>query len=184
MAKKKLNNVVAENVAETKSDVNATYAGLEIPERFKNPRTFVVAGVCRIEQVKDRDKIERPQPVCQLCDPFNDEDFTSVPIIPKWANASGLFKYRARKRLREVSEITFPVFVTPVTYYSKKAKKELTIAGLFVPNPFDEGYIEFTVPTLYGGKVSEDLAVFRMLASERWNMLLDELPVSDDEASA
>lgn len=183
MAKKELNNVKVENAAETKPDVNAAYAGLEIPERFKNPRTFVVAGVCRIEQVPDRDKIPRPQPVCRLLDPFNDEDFTSVVIIPKWANASGLFKYRAKKRLREVPEIAFPVFVTPVTYYSKKAKKELTVAGLFVPNPFDEGHIEFTVPT-YGGKVSEDLAVFRMLASERWNMLLDELPVSDDEASA
>ncbi len=183
MAKKKVITQATEPTA--RISANAEYAGIEIPERFKDPRTFVVAGVCFMDTYTDKEKVKHPVVTVRMIDPFDDPDFSDVQIIPKWSNAGGLFKYRAKKKLREVSELRFPIFVTPVTYFSKKVKKELTIAGLFIKNPFDEGYIEFAIPKDFDRKsISEDGAVFRMLCSERWQMTLDDgsLPVTDEAA--
>lgn len=181
MAKKEVKITVEEQTGE--KTANAEYAGMEMPERFKDPRTFIVAGVCFMDTYTDKEKVKHSVVTVRMIDPFDDPDFVDVQIIPKWSNAGGLFKYRAKKKLREVSKLRFPVFVTPVTYFSKRAKKELTIAGLFIKNPFDEGYIEFTIPKNFDHKsISEDGAVFRLLCSERWQMTLDDgsVPVSDE----
>lgn len=182
MAEKRSKKTVVEQQAEVAESVNAKYRDFVIPERFSDPRTFVVAGVTYLDSYKDRNTGVKVVTVeSRLPDPFGDPDFIDVSIMPKWANSGGLFRYRSKKALREVSKIEYPVIVTPVTFYSKKAKKELTIAGLFIKNPFDEGYIEFHVHVRGGANMQEDAAVFSSLVSARWNVLLDELPGADED---
>ena len=176
---------VAVKQEETKVSVNAVYDGIEIPSRFDDlEHTFVVAGVCRMESFKDKDYVKQSCVTVRLLDPFDDEDFTSIEITPKWANSGGLFKYHAKKKLREESELRFPVFITPITFYSKKAEQELTIPGIFVPSLYSDGYVEFQIRPGFKGAPSEELAVFRSLVAKRWNFELDELPEAPAEDGA
>lgn len=110
---------------------NALYRDFKIPQdKFLDERTFVIAGIAFMESRKIGG-VKTDLVACKLPDPFGDPDFIDVTVCPKWANSGGIFKYRAKKALRSVSELRFPIVVTPVTFYSKKAKRELTIAGLY-----------------------------------------------------
>lgn len=161
---------------------NAKYKDYAIPERFQDPRTFVIAGYSFMEKQTNRDKVKVNVVSSRLPDPFGDEDFIDVPIAPKWANSGGIFKYLMTKALKEMPRLEYPVIVTPITFYSKKAKKELTIAGMFIKNPFGDGYIEFQVHEPQ--RDQEKAAVFAMLVSARWQMQLDVIPTDDDEDNA
>ena len=161
---------------------NTLYGDFQIPrDKFPDERAFVIAGTAFIESRK-LGGVKTDVVVCKLPDPFGDPDFVDVTVCPKWANSGGIFKYRAKKALRSVSALYFPIVVTPVTFYSKKAKRELTIAGLFAKNPFADGFLEFHVHIPFS-KEQEEMSVFSMLTSEKWNQQLDIAPTADDESA-
>lgn len=146
-----------------------------IPADFADERAFVVAGKTFMDNYKRKDTNEKVDFVSTILpNPFNDEDFCNVSIRPKWENSGGIFNYKAKKALRGCEYIPFPVVVKPVTFYSSRAKKTLTVAGIFIANPFGKGFVEFSV------KNKGDAAVFAMLAAERWSMSLD-VPATDDD---
>ena len=125
---------------------NALYADFQIPrDKFPDERTFVIAGKAFMESRKFGG-VKTDVVVFKLPDPFGDPDFT---------NSGGIFKYRCKKALHNASELLFPVVVTPVTFYSKKAKRELTIVSLFAKNPFADGFIEFHVHTPFAKEQEE-----------------------------
>lgn len=178
----KRNDKVVEKVEETKVSVNAVYEGIELPSRFDDlAHTFVVAGVCRMESFKDKDDIKQSRVSVRLVDPFDDEDFKNIEITPKWANSGGLFKYHAKKKLRETSELSFPVYITPVTFYSKKADQQFTIPGIFVPSLHTDGLVEFQIRPGFKGAPSEELAVFRSLVATLWHFEFSDLPEAPAE---
>lgn len=159
---------------------NALYADFQIPrDKFPDERTFVIAGKAFMESRKFGG-VKTDVVVFKLPDPFGDPDFTDVTVCPKWANSGGIFKYRCKKALHNASELLFPVVVTPVTFYSKKAKRELTIVSLFAKNPFADGFIEFHVHTPFA-KEQEETSVFSMLTSDRWHQQLDMAPTADED---
>lgn len=146
-----------------------------IPADFADERAFVVAGKTFWNNYTRKDTNEKVDFLSTILpDPFNDEDFRDVSIRPKWENSGGIFNYKAKKALRGCEYIPFPVVVKPVTFYSSRAKKTLTVAGIFIANPFGKGFVEFSV------KNKGDAAVFAMLAAERWSMSLD-VPATDDD---
>lgn len=59
MAEKRSKKTVVEQQAEVAESVNAKYRDFVIPERFSDPRTFVVAGVTYLDSYKDRKRASR-----------------------------------------------------------------------------------------------------------------------------
>ncbi|WP_251616335.1 hypothetical protein [Pumilibacter muris] len=140
------------------------------------PRLPITATVVVHESGFGKDK--RAYIAADLINPFEGEDF-EVELSPKWKSDKGIFDYKARKLLNESGSFTVNGYLTPVTFYSKKNKKDMTVVSCFIDNPFFAGDIEFRADK------KEQYSVLAFYCSEAWNIKLsryydEETPVSDD----
>ena len=112
-----------------------------------------------------------------LVNPFAGEDF-EVELTPKWKSDKGIFDYKARRLLKDSGSFTVNGYLTPVTFYSKKAKRDMTVVSCFIENPFFAGALEFRA------EKKEQYSVLAFYCSEAWGIKLsryyDEETPADD----
>ena len=93
------------------------------------PRLPITATVVVHESGFGKDK--REYIAADLINPFEGENF-EVELSPKWKSDKGIFDYKAKKLLNESGSFTVNGYLTPVTFYSKKAKKKNTVVNFFI----------------------------------------------------
>ena len=113
---------------------------------------------------KDKTKIEFI--ALDVINPLGDEDLGDIRIACKWKNDKGIFDFKAKKKLRATDVFTVSGYLMPTSFFSKRAKRKLTIVGVFLSNPFFDGELECTV------RDAEQYAVLALLLSERWGIKL------------
>lgn len=114
-----------------------------------------------------------------LVNPFPGEDF-DVEFTCKWKSDKGIFDYKASKRIKESGAFTVKGYLTPVTFYSKKGKRNMTVASCFIENPFFSGDIEMRAAK------TEQYSVLALFCSDVWGTKLSryyEEDVPTDDAS-
>lgn len=130
-------------------------------EQVKLPITATVT----LKSYKRRDKTVIEYVAADLINPFEGEEF-EVELSPKWKSDKGIFDYKSRKILKEKSLFEIKGYLTPVTYYSKSRKREVTVIGCFMENPFFAGDMEFRIGD------EEQYSVLAFFCSEAWGMKL------------
>lgn len=113
-----------------------------------------------------------------LVNPFAGEDF-EVEFSPKWKSDKGIFDYKAKKLLKEKGAFEVKGYLTPVTFYSKKAKRNMTVASCFIDNPFFSGEIEMRASK------TDQYSVLALFCSDAWGIKLsryydEDAPANDD----
>lgn len=142
------------------------------------PQIPITAMVCVHEKGFGKDKEEYI--AADLVNPFEGEDF-EVVLCPKWKSDKGVFDYKARKRIKESGAFEVKGYLTPVTFYSKKGKKNMTVVSCFIQNPFFAGDIEFRAQKM------EEYSVLALFCSDAWGIKLsryyeEDAPVGDGVA--
>ena len=140
--------------------------------------TLPITATVTLKTYTLKDKTTREYISADLFNPFEGEDF-EVELSPKWKSDKGIFDYKAKKLLQTRSSFEITGYLTPITFYSKRKKRETTVIGVFVKNPFFGGDIEFRISN------DEQYSVLAFYCSEAWNIKLsryydEETPVSDD----
>lgn len=130
----------------------------------EQPKLPITATVT-LKSYKMRDKTTREYIAADLVNPFEGEDF-EVELSPKWKSDKGIFDYKARRVLATQSSITICGYLTPVTYYSKARKRDVTVIGCFMENPFFSGDMEFKISN------DEQYSVLAFYCSEAWGIKL------------
>ncbi len=145
-------------------------------EQNEQPKLPIKATVVVHESGFGKDKTEYI--AADLINPFAGETF-SVELTPKWKSDKGIFDYKAGKILKSDGAFEVQGYLTPVTFYSKKAKKNMTVVSCFIQNPFFSGDIEFRARSM------EQYSVLALFCSDAWGIKLSryyesDLPTSDD----
>lgn len=142
----------------------------------EQPRLPITA-IVTLKSYSLKDKTKREYISADIVNPFEGEDF-DVEIAPKWKSDKGIFDYKARRRLQAEASFEICGYLSPVTYFSKAQKKNKTVVGVFIENPFFGGNIEFRILN------EEQYSVLAFYCSEAWGIKLsryydEETPTSD-----
>lgn len=145
-------------------------------EQDEQPKLPITATVVVHERGFSKNKEEYI--AADLVNPFEGEDF-EVELTPKWKSDKGIFDYKSRKVLKEQGAFTVKGYLTPVTFYSKKAKKNMTVVSCFIENPFFSGDIELRA------EKKDQYSVLALYCSDAWGIKLsryydEDAPVGDD----
>ena len=132
-------------------------------EQNEQPKLPIKATVVVHESGFGKDKTEYI--AADLINPFAGETF-SVELTPKWKSDKGIFDYKARRLLQTQSSFEIGGYLTPVTYYSKARKQDVTVIGCFMENPFFAGEMEFRISD------EEQYSVLSFYCSAAWGVKL------------
>lgn len=153
----------------------------QVQDNGKKAQTKLpITATVTLKSYKLRDKTTREYIAADLVNPFEGEDF-EVELSPKWKSDKGIFDYKARRALETQSSFTIGGYLTPVTYYSKARKRDVTVIGCFMENPFFSGNIEFKISN------DEQYSVLAFYCSEAWGIKLsryygeEKVAVDDSE---
>ena len=108
----------------------------------------------------------------ELPDPFLDPDFVDVAIEPKWRDVNSVFRFYAKKALRNAPEIEFSIEIKVLSYLNK-AKKKVYYPGIVGVSPFNGRELEFRV------KGENNQAIFDELARKHFGLRKDPDELDD-----